>query len=224
MKRPSRAFAALMVLSFGTGATDAFAFLNLNGVFTANMTGNLILVGLFKRPGYAATLTPIIVAILVFAAACYVGFRVTRTSDARRQHDISVRLLGVAAIAQLAVLVGWISTGGQPGQSAKVLLVFGSATAMALQTVIAKRLESRVGVTTTFVTGTLANVLQDLVDGVEGNRSIRILSILALVAGAFAGAGSLAAAAWSAPLLPAIAAVVAIPLFAADKTQRARVA
>lgn len=39
----------LLFLSFGAGATDAFAFLALGGIFTANMTGNLVLVGLVGR-------------------------------------------------------------------------------------------------------------------------------------------------------------------------------
>ena len=60
--------AALVLLSFSAGAADAFAFLALGGIFTANMTGNLILTGMFTRPEFGATLVGAIVAIVAFAA------------------------------------------------------------------------------------------------------------------------------------------------------------
>ena len=51
------------MLSFGAGATDAFAFLALGGIFTANMTGNLVLVGLVGRDDYLASLVGAAIAI-----------------------------------------------------------------------------------------------------------------------------------------------------------------
>ena len=68
-----RALAALLVLSFAAGAADAFAFLLLGGIFTANMTGNLILAGLPTRPGY--------MSVLMGAALPSSRFRLPCTGD-----------------------------------------------------------------------------------------------------------------------------------------------
>ena len=208
-------FAALLILSFGTGATDAFAFLNLNGVFTANMTGNLVLIGLLQRPGYLAALAPIIAAVLSFAGTAYLGFRVTRPSGG--QHRATVLVLAAAAAAQLVVLTGWLPAGSTLTTAAKTVLVVFSAAAMACQTVVARRLAAQSGVTTTFVTGTVTSLAQDLSDGTGGARSVRIAAIGFLVAGAFCSAAALAIAPWSAAILPALAALVAIPFFVVDR-------
>src|SRR5690349_2196820 len=126
-----------VVLSLGAGATDAFAFLALGGIFTANMTGNLGLTTLFQRPGYATALAGALVALAVFAAALAAGFRMKR-------------VLGPAAGLQALVLAGWLAHVPHPA------LIACSAAAMALQTVAGKRAFD--GVTTTFVTGTLTSL------------------------------------------------------------------
>src|SRR5262245_60051139 len=90
--------AVAVVLSFAAGATDAFAFLQLGRILTANMTGNLILVGLYQRPNYTTTLIGALVAVVVFALVTYLGFRLA---------DPARRLLIVATAAQVAVLAGY---------------------------------------------------------------------------------------------------------------------
>src|SRR6476620_4788078 len=76
--RPPRVFAALVLLTFGSGVTDPFAFLGLGGTFTANMTGNLVLVGLVGRPDYPRAALLAGVAIAAFALSLLVSFRVFR--------------------------------------------------------------------------------------------------------------------------------------------------
>jgi uncharacterized membrane protein YoaK (UPF0700 family) len=219
---------ALVILSFGAGATDAFAFLLLGGIFTANMTGNLILVGLVQRPDYLATLLGATVAIVVFVAALLIAFRLTvRRSgdDAHDPHPRVLAVLAIAAAAQTLVLVLWVVLGGQAALAPQVVLVAVSATAMATQTVVSKRISSMSGVTTTYVTGTLTSVMQDIAEGKPGERGVRILSVLALVAGAFAGALSIVVAPTFGPVVPWVSLLVALgiiiaPLRAA-KAQRA---
>lgn len=196
---------ALVVLSFGSGATDAFAFLALGGVFTANMTGNLVLAGLVGRPQYLATLLTATLAVLAFAAAMYVGFRVTRTASPRR-------LLVAVGIVQAAVLVLWIVVDGPAGLALTSTMIVLSAVAMGWHTVLGRRLSSRAGLTTTFVTGTLAAVMQDLAEGRREARPLRLLSIAALVLGSFGGALVLLGAPRVGPVLPVIAALVALLL------------
>ena len=177
--------AIAVVLSFAAGATDAFAFLQLGGIFTANMTGNLILAGLTQRPGYASTLLGASVAVIVFAAGVYLSLRIARSTDTSRRGQVIV-LAGTVA-AQAAVLVGWLVSPQPTTLFAQLTLIVLSALAMAGQTSVARRIETGSGVTTTFVTGTLTNLMASFADGKRQDRWLRVTVILTLVLGALCG-------------------------------------
>ena len=154
--------ATAIVLSFAAGATDAFAFLRLGGIFTANMTGNLVLIGLTERPGYLNTLFGAIIAVLVFAATVYVAHRIARPGATLRRGLLIV--LGATLLAQVAVLIGWIVSPQPLELAIQGLLIAFSAIAMAGQTSVSKRVEKHSGVTTTFVTGTITSLMGDFAD------------------------------------------------------------
>jgi uncharacterized membrane protein YoaK (UPF0700 family) len=78
------------------------------------------------------------------------------------------------------------------------------------------------GVTTTYVTGTLTSVMQDIAERKNRGQLLRVASIAALVVGAFAGAGAVALSPTLGPLLPWAAAIAAIILVApTDRTSTA---
>src|SRR5664279_1403694 len=77
---------SLLVLTMGSGATDALAFLGLGGVFTANMTGNLVLVGLVGRTDYPGAAFRAVVACIGFGAAVRVSVMITRRFPDRPTH------------------------------------------------------------------------------------------------------------------------------------------
>lgn len=128
-----RLTAALLVLSFCSGATDAFAFINLGGIFTANMTGNLILVSLIHRPGYLVTLLGAGIAIVVFSAALLLGFRLTTAPHPNGQpkpHPRVITILAIAALAQALVTSIWAVVDARPHLPMQIVLVALSAVAM----------------------------------------------------------------------------------------------
>jgi uncharacterized membrane protein YoaK (UPF0700 family) len=184
--------AMALVLSFAAGATDAFAFLQLGGVFTANMTGNFVLAGLTSRPDFAEVLLGASVAVLLFSVGTFLAFRFTRpvpTTDLSTPEAPQRRLvlvLGGAVVAQSCVLLGWIVSSDHRTMPVVCALIALSTLAMAGQTAVARRIE-RSGVTTTFVTGTLTSLMQSLADGVHDHHLIRIGAIVLLVAGALCG-------------------------------------
>lgn len=178
--------AVAIVLSFAAGATDAFAFLQLGGIFTANMTGNLILAGLFERPGFPVTLIAAVVAIAVFAGAVLLGFVATRPS--RPGASWAAIPLLVALGAQAAVAVLWLVAPRPLGMPLTLTAIAVSAVAMAMQTVVGRRLETRSGVTTTFATGTLTALMKSISDRQRGVRLLQLLSVLMLTVGAIGGA------------------------------------
>jgi uncharacterized membrane protein YoaK (UPF0700 family) len=219
--RPDRASLAAMVLSCAAGATDAFAFLLLGGVFTANMTGNLVLAGLVSYPDYPAMLTGIAVAFAAFVAGLGVALVATRRSRTPRR---LASVLAAAFVAQALVLAGWVLLPDRASVGAQSLLLAFSALAMAAQTAVAKRLQSRSGVTTTYVTGTITSIMADLADGIPQALLTRIGVLVALVGGALCGGllmrvdGALAAAF---PLLPAAIGIVLIAVQGGPERRRA---
>lgn len=211
--------AMALVLSFAAGATDAFAFLQLGGVFTANMTGNFVLAGLTSRPDFGEVLLGATVAVLLFSVGTFLAFRFTRLvatpgrSPEAPQHRL-VLVLGGAVVAQACVLIGWIVSSDLRTTPVICALIALSTLAMAGQTAVARRIE-RSGVTTTFVTGTLTSLMQSLADGVHDHHLIRIGAIVLLVTGALCGSlltgvGPVFGAAL--PLLPSIVGLVLLRL------------
>lgn len=211
--RTRRLSAMAIALSFAAGATDAFAFLQLGGIFTANMTGNLILVGLTQRPGYLTTLMLASIAIVVFAAAVYFSLRVARPEGPGRRGLVTV--LTTAFVAQLAVFIGWILNPTAPTTIVLAALVALSAVAMGGQTAVSRRVQTRSGITTTFVTGTLTNLMASFADRDPNDRGIRTAVILALVAGALYGSllvGVNPALGAASPLPPALVGLILLAI------------
>lgn len=101
---------ALVLLTLASGAADAFAFLVLGGIFTANMTGNLVLAGMFTRPGWPTTLAGALTAIVVFAALVFGAFRVSPAPSAGTPYPVrSVGALAAAALGVQTVLAKRLS-------------------------------------------------------------------------------------------------------------------
>src|SRR5215203_4297639 len=99
---------ALLALTFSTGVIDAVSYLGLGRVFTANMTGNIVLLGF----GVAGSGGLPVVAPLVSLGAFLVGSAIggvlaVRTGTRHAQHfarafGIEIALVLVAAIVTAA--------------------------------------------------------------------------------------------------------------------------
>ncbi|MFF0448830.1 DUF1275 family protein [Streptomyces sp. NPDC004609] len=202
-----------LLLTVAAGATDAVAYLGLGGVFTANMTGNLVLLGIAGAQGLDLHIARAAAATLAFTAGLVLAFRFTRTLDTGAVWPR--RITGVLAVSlgcQLVFLAGWTAVGGRPGGVADVALVSVSALAMGVQTACARRV-ALAGITTTFVTGTLTSMAESAAAGSARHLMRRLGVLLALVAGALGGALALsrhpAAAAAIAPALVAVTLMLA---------------
>ena len=197
----------LVALSLAAGATDAFAFLALNGVFTANMTGNLILVALFQRAHFATTLAGAGWAILIFSLALYVGFRASRCQTGVRA---GLRPLIGAAVFQALTAALWLASRQTPALPIVLVLIGLSCIAMALQTVAAKRMGADRSISTTFATGTMTGLVQDIADGVPGERTLRLAVVAALPTGALLGAALMQIAPALAPVMPTLVLIACV--------------
>ena len=180
----------MLALSFGTGVLDAATYLGLHGVFTANMTGNVVFVGLGLAGGNQVPLLRAGRArggVVVGAAAIGV---VQRGRDVRPNADGVVA--GTLVMAALLVLGTAVALRVVDLSVLGLDLLTGAvAFAMGAQAVAARR----VGVTdvsTVVVTSTLAGLAAD--SPLTGNRSgwaassRRLGAVLSMAAGAVTGA------------------------------------
>jgi len=206
-----------VVLAFAAGATDAFAFLQLLGVFTANMTGNLVLAGLTERSGYSTSIGGILVALVVFAGVLYLAFRAAPNGDRR---DALIGILAAATLAQVLVLIIWASSPATKTMPMIMISIGLSASAMACQTVVAKRLDGESGVTTTYVTGTLTSIMADAADRRPQDVRTRVGVLVALVLGALSGSLLIGVSPSLGAALPVVPAVAGLLLFASTKSSK----
>jgi uncharacterized membrane protein YoaK (UPF0700 family) len=194
----------VVALSFAAGAVDAVALIAL-GVFTAVMTGNIVLLGVAIGHGALQSAVRSSISLAAYVIGVVVGARVVGRSpsgviwpaQATRALTIEVTLLA-------AFFVGWIVTGAVPGAPAAAGLIALSGLAMGLQATTTRSLG--LGVSTTYVTGTLTALLSDLfAPGSAGaDAARRGLILLALPAGAVTGAVVLVSAPVLAPAIPLV--------------------
>jgi uncharacterized membrane protein YoaK (UPF0700 family) len=71
----------LICLAFGAGAVDAISFLGLGRVFTANMTGNIVLLGLAAGSAAGSEATRSAISLVAFTAAVSVAVWLSRRAS-----------------------------------------------------------------------------------------------------------------------------------------------
>jgi uncharacterized membrane protein YoaK (UPF0700 family) len=201
--RPQVRDALLLTLTAAAGSADAVSFLGLGRVFTANMTGNLVLLGIVIGQGQLAGSIRSVIAFAAFVVGLLVGVRVTSRSEptAVWPRSATLALLGELALL-LGLLAGWEITGDRPAAVALDILIALSAAAMGMQTAAARRL-GVAGVTTTFVTGMLTNLIAELGTVAPGRSHWRIwvATLACMVIGAAVGAAVFVAWRPGAPLV-----------------------
>lgn len=210
---------ALMVLTFSTGLIDAVSYLGLGRVFTANMTGNVVLLGF----GIAGSPGLPVVAPLVSLGAFLIGsgaggVLAARMGDRHAGHvaralTAEITLLGAAAVLAASIAI-------QPGEVSGDIVIALLAMGMGVRNATARR----IGVpdlTTTVLTMTLTGLAADSrLAGGTGKGSVRrIAAVLAMLAGALSGALLLKTSLFL-PLAAATAIAVAIAVLYVPAARR----
>jgi uncharacterized membrane protein YoaK (UPF0700 family) len=141
----------VLLLTGAAGYVDAISYLALGRVFTANMTGNTVLLGLSLVQGDAdgAGRAALALAGFLLGGAAGAGIAYRGPSEEGWPRGVTIALivecvlLAMLANDQSSILAG------------RVML---AAVAMGIQSAAARRLDI-FGVATTFVTGTLTNLI-----------------------------------------------------------------
>jgi uncharacterized membrane protein YoaK (UPF0700 family) len=204
----------LLALAFTAGCVDALSYLGLSRVFTANMTGNAVLLGLAIGQTQELQVAHSSAAIVGFVLGVIVAARLVGPPRERVVWSprITLALRVECAVLVVFALAWWLSLPSFAGHALMGLIVL-SGVAMGIQSAVARRLAVP-GVTTTYITGTITALVAELtaVSGARGERRRMTAVIVALVAGAVTGGVVQAHAHPAAGLVPAV--VVATVLVA----------
>jgi uncharacterized membrane protein YoaK (UPF0700 family) len=195
----------LVALTFAAGSVDAVALLRLD-VFTAVMTGNIVLLGLAVGQGSFANALRSLVALVAYAVGVVVGARIVGAVATEAHWSPTVtRALALEWVLQAAFLMGWLLTGTHADGAAAGTLIACSGVSMGIQAATARALAP--GMSTTYVTGTLTGLLSELsaLGAVSGDRRRRASIVIALAIGAIAGALALNTLPALAPAIPLVA-------------------
>ena len=180
--------AVLLAMTVATGIVDAVSYLGLGHVFTANMTGNVVLMGFGLGGASGISLSRSAIALFCFMLGAAVGGRMGRRPDARRW-----RISGLLAEATLLFVAAAISlkAGGPNDTSAATLngVVASTAIAMGLRNAVVRKL-GVADLTTTVLTLTIAGLAADTAFAGDSNPHWRrrCAAIACMLAGAAAGA------------------------------------
>jgi uncharacterized membrane protein YoaK (UPF0700 family) len=143
----------LLALAVGAGMVDALSYLGLGKVFTANMTGNTVLLGVAVATGNGADAARSGVALGGFCLGVAAGTALTRPGRPWPHTAEPALWLEVAALALLLIL--WAVAGVA---SVRYVLVAAAGVAMGSQSAAVRASDVR-GVNTTFMTSTLMNAI-----------------------------------------------------------------
>jgi uncharacterized membrane protein YoaK (UPF0700 family) len=168
----------LLVLTLLSGLVDGVCYLGLGRVFTANMTGNVVVLGFAAAgaPGFSVTAS--LTSLLVFLAGAVCGGRISLYVS-RRSRLLTTAVAAVVAFAASSVSSGW----------ARYTTIAILAFAMGIRNAVIRRL-SITDMTTTVLTMTLTGLAAEstLAGGSNPRAGRRAGAVLAMLIGAVTGA------------------------------------
>jgi uncharacterized membrane protein YoaK (UPF0700 family) len=153
----------ILLLTWVAGTVDAIGYLGLGHVFTANMTGNAVLLGLSVGQGQALAAFRSVFALVGFIFGVAVGAVLSHRSGT----DLDQRraFLGpmYAETAALVVFALFLHLPFIPRTPTTIYLLIGiSALAMGIQSAAVRRLNLP-GIATTVLTGTITSMVAGMV-------------------------------------------------------------
>ncbi|MFE9447951.1 YoaK family protein [Streptomyces sp. NPDC006739] len=185
--RGIRLVAVLLALTVVSGLIDAVSYLGLGHVFTANMTGNVVVLGFAAAgaPGFSVPHT--VTSLVCFLLGAVTGGRVAaRFGSGPRRTWARLTLAAEAVLVGASAAVAFAWPHGAPTRYALIAL---TAFAMGLRNATVRKLGVP-DLTTTVLTMTLTGLASDSRLGdASGHRSPRrTAAVVAMLAGAALGA------------------------------------
>lgn len=176
----------MLALTFTTGIADAIGYLGLDRVFTANMTGNVVILGMALAGADDLPVVGPTIALLGFVAGAAAGGLVLRAATGLWPARVTTMLLIVsAAFAACAAAMGTLDF--EPPDAASSFVIVVLAAAMGCQAACARYIAVK-DVTTVVVTSTLTALAYDVGSTGAAHWPRRVAAVAAIGVGAVVGA------------------------------------
>jgi uncharacterized membrane protein YoaK (UPF0700 family) len=197
VRRADPPLVALGLLTLVTGLVDAACYLGLGRVFTANMTGNVVLLAFGATGAQGLPVLAPSVSLVVFLVGAAAGGRLASSlvrpvnaevpALVRRRWVMIALLLELLVVAVAAVVAVGLPVGG--GGARRYVVIGLLAAALGLQNATVRRLAVP-DVTTTVLTLTLTGLAADswLAGGQSPRVGRRVATVGLMAAGALVGA------------------------------------
>jgi uncharacterized membrane protein YoaK (UPF0700 family) len=180
----------MLALTFSTGVIDAVGYLGLDRVFTANMTGNVVMLGMALLGGENLPVARLALALVGFVVGAAVAGGVLRKAPAGWSTRPTALLGTVAGIVLVLSLV-LLRLGAHPSDPVGSTITSVLALAMGMQAATARFIAVK-DVTSVVVTSTITALAADSWPGDAARLWRRRIGAVALIVlGAAAGAGML---------------------------------
>jgi uncharacterized membrane protein YoaK (UPF0700 family) len=181
---------ALLGMTAVTGLIDAVSYLSLGHVFTANMTGNIVLLAFASTGVPQVSLARSITALLGFLAGAAIGGRIMANASAA----VQLRAAGTVFALEIVFLVGatlaalGYSVVSSPHFLQLYAMIAFTAIAMGMRNAAVRKLAVQ-DLTTTVLTLTITGLAADssLARGNNPRWRRRIAAVVAMFAGAALG-------------------------------------
>lgn len=157
----------LMLLACVAGSTDIISYYRLGHVFTANMTGNVILLGISIGQGELSTSLYRVASFAGFFAGVFIGALIVENRREKKNWAYFVMVAIVVEgiiIATLAII--WLTHLGPLANSILYIAILLSAISMGIQSAAIWHLDIP-GVVTTFITGNITSIGMSAIKGLR---------------------------------------------------------
>jgi uncharacterized membrane protein YoaK (UPF0700 family) len=180
----------MLALTFATGIIDAVGYLGLDRVFTGNMTGNVVILGMALLGADGLPVLGPLVALAGFVAGAAGGGRVLKGADGGWTQRVT-GLFAVTALVEWVVGVGLLTGLRADERPVQVGVVAVVGAAMGVQAATARFL-AVTDVPTVVVTSTLTGLASESVLGSGAGGTVRrVAAVVLILVGAATGAALL---------------------------------
>ncbi|HVT42221.1 MAG TPA: YoaK family protein [Acidimicrobiales bacterium] len=187
MHPPQPLVASLAALTLVSGFLDAVSYLGLGHVFTANMTGNVVLLGFAVAGAAGFSMTASLTALGGFLLGAVIAGRIARHVRPNRSMMMVVMTMEVGLTVVAAVIAASVAVLGSGWPRYTVITLL--ALSMGARNAVVRRLGVP-DMTTTVLTTTLTGLASEsfLAGGTNPNAHLRITSVVSMFVGAIVGA------------------------------------
>ncbi|MGQ8875103.1 YoaK family protein [Paenibacillus sp. TSA_86.1] len=179
---------AMLLLCMSAGMVDVIGYLGLGHVLTANMTGNIVLLGIAIARAQEFVVLRALIALIGFIAGNAIAAHMI--GQVKTKNGWSPRVTAVFTVESILLLLFAILMVSPFSEQLSYLLIVLLAVAMGMQTTAARRI-GIAGISTTVLTNNLAAVIEDAVSILHRLRHANIRSLVkALSTDAYLRAGA----------------------------------